>query len=155
MHKKIFLLVDDDSDDTEMFGEALASVDSTIVLHTAVNGQTALGKLEELTEKPDIIFLDINMPVMNGWECLKALKDNEAYRHIPVGMISTSNHKREMEIAAQLGALCFMTKPSDFEILKKALKLFATNLGSGLSDALAQKKIAEINLLNPAGKIKL
>lgn len=153
MHKKIFLLVDDDSDDTEMFCEALTSVDNTIFLHIVTNGREALKKLEELNEKPDIIFLDINMPLMNGWECLKALKENKTYRHIPVVMISTSNHQRELEIAAQLGAFCFIAKLSEFEILKQVLKLFTVNLGEGLSEALEKNKTCGVYLLNAASKI--
>jgi CheY-like chemotaxis protein len=136
MDKKIFLLVDDDLDDTEMFCEALASIDNSIVCHCAGNGQEALQTLNTLYEKPNIIFLDVNMPVMNGWQCLKHLKEDERYKQIPVIIVSTSSHKRESEIAADLGALCYLTKPNDFDELTIVLQVIVANLDDGLSSAL-------------------
>ena len=136
MEKKIFLLADDDSDDTEMFCEALASIDSTNVCHCATNGREALKKLNELTEMPHLIFLDINMPVMNGWQCLKTLKDDERFKQIPVLIISTSSHKRDIDIAADLGAKCYFTKPNDFNELTQVLKVIVANLGTSLMSAL-------------------
>ena len=136
MEKKIFLLADDDQDDTEMFSEALAMIDNNIVCHCASDGREALKKLNELSEKPQIIFLDVNMPVMNGWQCLKHLKADKRYEKIPVIIISTSSHQREQEIAAELGAFCYLTKPNDFNELTTILDVIVTNLGDGLLSAL-------------------
>src|SRR5688572_5969241 len=72
---KKFLLTDDDKDDRELFSEALASIDPGIICHGAEHGRDALRILNSLDgSKPDIIFIDINMPVMNGWELLHTLK---------------------------------------------------------------------------------
>lgn len=136
MEDKIFLLADDDSDDKEMFAEALTSIDKTIIFHTAVDGREALKMLDELNAKPQLIFLDVNMPVMNGWQCLKALKEDERYKQIPVIVISTSSHQRDIDIARDLGALCYFTKPNDFNDLKNVLQVIVENIHTNLAGAL-------------------
>jgi PleD family two-component response regulator len=132
--ENIFLLIDDDADDSELFREALQEADATMCLHCAENGEEAL-KLLEAIEKPVIIFLDINMPRMNGWECLKRLKNSTKYKDIPVIMYSTSSHQREIDIAIDLGALSFFTKPHSYRELKIMLngvieKMKANDLNS-------------------------
>jgi CheY-like chemotaxis protein len=136
MDKKVLLLADDDIDDTEMFCEAVANIDKNIVCHCAPDGRQALQMLNELSEKPNIIFLDVNMPVMNGWQCLKLLKEDSRHKQIPVIIVSTSSHQRERDIAGDLGALCYLTKPNDFNELTKVLQMVVANLGDGLLNAL-------------------
>ena len=118
---KIFLLIDDDVDDSELFREALQELDPTIPIHFAENGEEAFKLLEHIS-KPNIIFLDINMPRMNGWECLKKLKSKTIYADIPVIMYSTSSHQREVDMAIHLGALSFFTKPHSYKDLKQMVK---------------------------------
>src|SRR5882757_6709540 len=92
-----FLLADDDADDKTLFCEALAEIDPGIVCHTAADGKEALAILSRRqSRKPDIIFLDINMPVMDGWQCLGKLKENSEHRNIPVIMYSTSSYQRDI-----------------------------------------------------------
>ena len=124
--KKSFFLVDDDTDDAGLFCEALKEVDPSAVCHLASHGEEALEILERVGA-PDIIFLDINMPRMNGWECLAELKTSDAYKDIPVIMYSTSSYQREIDIAKEAGALCFFTKPDSYKDLKKMLR-FVTGL---------------------------
>lgn len=136
MKARSFLLADDDKDDVEMFCEILMGIDNTILCHCVENGKEALRILDELAEKPDLIFLDINMPVMNGWQCLKQLKEDKRYQQIPVVVYSTSSHRREIDIAMELGALCFLTKPSDFKELQEIFRVIINNLGANLLSAL-------------------
>ena len=136
MNQKVFLLADDDRNDREMFSEALASIDKSIICYCAEDGTEALKIIDELAQQPNLIFLDVNMPNMNGWQCLRRLKEDERYKTIPVIMISTSSHQREMDIAADLGVLCYITKPNDFKQLAKVLQVIVTNLGSNLEYAL-------------------
>lgn len=136
MDKKIILLADDDMDDTEMFCEALEEINKNIVCHCADNGSEALRILDELQEKPELIFLDLNMPVMNGWDCLKFLKKDKRYEDIPVIMISTSSHRKDMDIASDLGAVCYFVKPNNFNELKHVLHTITSNLGAGLREAV-------------------
>jgi CheY-like chemotaxis protein len=140
MDKKVFLLADDDMDDTEMFCEALGHIDKSIVCHCAADGREALQILGGLSEMPDIIFLDVNMPVMNGWQCLKLLKDDSRYKQIPVITVSTSSHQRERDIAADLGAICYLTKPNNFNDLTQVLQMIVADLGEGLSNALQNRQ---------------
>lgn len=121
---KIILLIDDDQDDIEIFEEALSEINPDIIFHNAENGQDAFNKLlGKEVGHPDIIFLDVNMPGMNGWHFLTKLKLDPAYNQIPVIMYSTSSAKKDIEIALELGAVGFLTKPADYSGLKNALRL--------------------------------
>lgn len=136
MTKTIFL-IDDDEDDRELFCEAMKEVASEIVCVTAANGRKALSQISNKEiETPDIIFLDINMPIMNGWQCLSMLKEQELYKSIPVIMYSTSSHPEHVEKALQSGALCFFTKPSNFKNLKLKLEIVAKHLHSNSLSSL-------------------
>ena len=119
------LLVDDDFDDREMFIEVVLEIDSSVKFLTATNGNDALQQLIKTDNLPDIIFLDLNMPRMNGFQCLQHLKNNERYAAIPVIMYTTSGNTEDKEKAKRLGALKFLTKPSCIKLLKEELeKLF-------------------------------
>lgn len=124
---KKFLLADDDVDDTEIFIEALSQIAPDIQCHTAENGLELFEWLSKHPDKPDVIFLDINMPLMNGWETLKKLKDTSDYRGIPIIMYSTSSAKRDVDRAYQLGVSLFLTKPEDYRELSEILRIVATN----------------------------
>lgn len=121
--KKRFLVIDDDTDDRELFCEALASIDPVIICEQAMDGKEALAKLRaiEAGDKPDIIFLDINMPVMDGWQFLTQLRREDGYREIPVIVYTTSSTSKDKRIASDLGALCFITKPHAYGRLKHIL----------------------------------
>lgn len=136
MNKKIILLADDDMDDTEMFAEAIADIDNNVICNIANNGSEAIKILEELDEKPKLIFLDLNMPIMNGWDCLKILKKDIRYQKIPVIMISTSSHKDDIDNAESLGAICYFVKPNSFADLKYILNSITENLENNLKNTI-------------------
>jgi CheY-like chemotaxis protein len=126
---KKFLLTDDDKDDRELFSEALASIDPGIICQGAEHGRDALRILNSMDgSKPDIIFIDINMPVMNGWELLHTLKKDSTCSDIPVIIYTTSSEERDKQIAKDLGALCFVTKPDNFRLVKTILKVVVKNI---------------------------
>lgn len=132
-----FLLADDDRDDAELFNEALSLISASIKFHHVENGQAALHFLTSPDcQKPDIIFLDLNMPAMSGWQCLAKLKNDSALKDIPVIMYSTSSNPREKEIAMELGAVGFVTKPADFKVLTKVLGIIANNVSGDLQRVL-------------------
>lgn len=124
------LLIDDDCDDREIFCEALEILSELDVCHAVSNGERAFELLSKI-DLPQLIFLDINMPVMNGWECLKRLKRDDTYREIPVIMYSTSSYHEDIEKARKLGALCFFSKPHDFKELKNSLHAVILHLQNG------------------------
>ncbi len=130
--------MDDDMDDSFVFGEVLSEVDPAIGFITAANGQEALEKLQAPgAVLPDVIFMDLNMPRMDGKQCLFELKQNPKLQHIPVMMYTTSSHSADIEQSMQLGAVCFITKPADFKELKNILSIIAAN-SNNLSKALQQ-----------------
>lgn len=116
------LLVDDDEDDQDIFKEAAELVIPDITCLFAKDGEKCLEQLETRSPLPDYIFLDVNMPRMDGKECLKRLKADARFQKIPVIIYSTSNHKSELGEYFRLGASNFLTKPSEFNLLVAYLK---------------------------------
>jgi len=113
----VVLNVDDDHEDREFFCEALREIDPSITSLIAGSGMEALSLLQNLDPLPDYIFLDINMPLMDGKQCLKALKSIPEFESIPVIMYSTSTNTREIRECYKLGAEDFLIKPHSFEKL--------------------------------------
>ena len=87
-----FLLADDDHDDAELFNEALSTVNPSIKFHHVEDGQEVFQfLLNSKIKKPDVIFLDLNMPAMSGWQCLAKLKNDPLLKDIPVIMLSSQD----------------------------------------------------------------
>jgi DNA-binding response OmpR family regulator len=117
------LIIDDDTEDRELFLEALKEVDGNIKGISAQDGREAMRLLEnELVILPDFIFLDINMPIMNGKECLINLKKNKKLKAIPIVMYSTTSDTNEIKDFYKLGAHDFLIKPANFRNLVEALE---------------------------------
>lgn len=127
----IALYIDDDAEDTEIFHEAIVSVDPEVVFYTASDGQEGFTVLEQITVIPDFIFLDVNMPRMNGKEFLEKIKKKVTFRSIPVIMYSTTSHEEEIVAFRTLGAYDFIRKPDSFEILKETLRTLIDNKPNG------------------------
>lgn len=108
------LYVDDDSDDRELLTEALMVVDPSIACNCFDDGRRALDTLKGADRLPDLILLDINMPGMNGRECLAEIKKDKRLRNVPVIMYSTSNDVDEISLFYQLGA-AYIHKPDTFK----------------------------------------
>ncbi|WP_433831278.1 response regulator [Flavobacterium anhuiense] len=89
MSYKNILLIDDDIDDTQFFLEALQKINKETLCRTAMNPSKALEDLVIAEQLPDIIFLDYNMPAVNGLEFLKRMLQIERLRHIEVIVLST------------------------------------------------------------------
>jgi CheY-like chemotaxis protein len=135
-----FLLVDDDQDDADLFEEALRKIDNNIQFYRAHEFRQIFLELKEDKIQPEIIFLDINMPDMNGWECLAALKNDPKLKDIPVVMYSTSSVLMDGTKAISRGALGYLEKPPTFEELKDFLLKLIPASTSSLGHDL--KKIA-------------
>ena len=132
---KTILLVEDDEEDQFFFVEALSEIENASLFAIAQNGQDALGKLRGVYPLPDIIFMDIQMPVMGGIECLEQMGNNPRYHHIPVVILSSS--AEDKEVAHTLGAKAFIKKPSDIRALKNKMEEIIK------MDFIADNKIAE------------
>jgi len=114
-------LIDDDCDDREIFQTVLSDIDRTIDLQTACDGVEALERLKE-ENTYDLIFLDINMPRMDGIETLKHLKKNPKLKQIPVIIYSTTNQENFINKTLSLGAILYLPKSNSFEELQESLK---------------------------------
>jgi CheY-like chemotaxis protein len=125
------LLVDDDEDDKEIFCLALQNIDPSIDCRTASDGLEALSILKDGSFVPDFIFLDLNMPVMNGKECLKEIRKQNHLHDTPVIIFSTSSAERDREETKALGASAFITKPPLVSTLAKKLSDIFNNHRNG------------------------
>jgi CheY-like chemotaxis protein len=122
--ERSILLVDDDDDDREIFVEAVRKIDPTIHCTCAANGEEALKILvDNLPLKPSLIFLDVNMPRLNGLQVLAEIKKNIALNDIKVIMYSTFFAAEDIKKIKKSGAEDFVQKPVKFENLVDALAL--------------------------------
>jgi CheY-like chemotaxis protein len=121
--------VDDDEDDRELFKEALMRIPKFTRLRSFMDCESmvrALLKKSESIPFPNIVFLDINMPVKSGISCLKELREDKRYERTPVVMFTTSARPSDVQEARKSGANLFLIKPPDFnELISMLNKLFA------------------------------
>jgi len=110
------LIIDDEKDLVSTVEYRLKFSDYQVV--TAANGQEGLEKA--VAERPDLILLDTNMPVMNGHETLKKLRANAELKHIPVIMLTAISSPQDIAAASAHGITDYVTKPFDFtELMEK------------------------------------
>jgi len=139
----VVILADDDSDDRSLFSEAITEADPSVIYWGAENGQAALNYLtDQKNLRPAIIFLDINMPVLNGWETLAEIKANKKLLDIPVVMYSTTSQSHHVQKALNMGALFFLTKPDSYSRIREILTIVIANLNLNLLDAV--KKFPDV-----------
>jgi CheY-like chemotaxis protein len=121
------MLIDDDEDDREIFISIVQTALPGISLFIATNGQEGLEALQNATIQPDLIFLDLNMPLMNGQQFMEAVKSDGRLQQIPVVILSTSSDKATIHDMKALGAIHFITKPDKYSAWEKMLKDFFIN----------------------------
>ena len=132
-----YLLVDDDVDDVLLFEEVLKEVNKSISLFTSTNGIEALDFLGKNHDNlPKLIFLDLNMPRMDGKECLRAIKQDPKFSEVPVIMYTTSSQSRDIEETMMLGAVCFITKPSSVKDLRNIIATISSTPANDLTKTL-------------------
>ena len=118
----IVFYADDDPEDCELFEEALRYLDTDLLPVIARDGKQALELLDIMPELPDYIFLDINMPLVDGKKCLMEIKKNIRLKDIPVIMYSTTSDTNEIQQFYKLGAHDFLIKPNNFNVLCDSLE---------------------------------
>ena len=116
------LYVDDDSEDLAIFQEALNDINENIRFIPLKSAHDALALLNRQISLPNLIFVDINMPVMDGKEFLKNLKTDKRFQNIPVIMYTTSRQQKEKDECKGLGAHDFITKTSTYPELIQRLR---------------------------------
>ncbi len=117
------ILADDDPDDRMLFNDALKELPVQHVLKTVNDGEQLMSVLTSNTGKlPDVIFLDLNMPRKNGFECLSEIKVNEQLKTLPVIIYSTSLDYNVVDMLYDRGADRYIRKPGDFSMLKQIIQ---------------------------------
>ena len=127
MRFRNLMIVDDDEDDREFFIEVIQNIDDKMVCITAENGQEAIDKLTNGRHRPDVIFLDLNMPLMNGRQFLMEIKKHAQLAHIPVVILTTSSDLHTKVETKRLGALDFITKPDRITAWETTLREFLSS----------------------------
>lgn len=117
------LLADDDDDDRALFSDALQEIYSRVKLTTAKNGADLMQLLDTWKGSlPDVIFLDLNMPLKNGFECLDEIKSEQRLKELPIVILSTSAQKETVEMLHKKQANVYIKKPGSFPELKNAIE---------------------------------
>jgi CheY-like chemotaxis protein len=137
------LLADDDKDDCFLFREALSELPVSTNLVTVHDGEQLMTYLTEHENNlPNVLFLDLNMPRKNGFECLTEIKHTDSLKDLPVIMFSTS-YPRDMgyeqdiiKVLYNIGAQDYIRKPEDFNKLKQVIHSMLIKI----SDSMSQTK---------------
>lgn len=129
MNTKTILLVEDNADDEALTLRALRKYNLANKIDIVRDGAEALDYLfckgsyshRELLEKPQLILLDINLPKLDGIDVLKAIRENQHTRHVPVVMLTTSDQENDMVRSYDNGANSYIKKPVDFNEFMEAV----------------------------------
>ncbi len=117
------MLADDDADDRMLFEEALREIDRQTEITTATDGEDLMNILSDQPQTNlAIIFLDLNMPKKNGFECLKEIRQKDKFKHIPVVVYSTSCQEESIDKMYEFGASYYICKPNNFNKLKNSIE---------------------------------
>jgi CheY-like chemotaxis protein len=132
------LCTDDDEDDREFFAQAIADLHLNSPVVFCKNGPELLARLgDKNTDIPDIIFLDLNMPILSGLETLQKIREEDRFKNIPIiAIYSTSTTIDEVRNTFGLGANVYIVKPISFGDLKKIIvKVIETDWKKNFQDA--------------------
>ena len=121
------LLIDDDLDDQEVFVMTLEKISKNIVCTTADSGVAALKMLQDGQFIPEYIFMDMNMPKMNGIDCLQAVKEFPHLKDCKIYMYSTTGENSVVQKIKDLGAVDFIVKPTSPAVLQEILSKILEN----------------------------
>jgi len=125
--KNIFL-AEDDADDRMLFEDALKEITIPTQLTVAKNGLELMSNLETVTAPPPphVVFLDLNMPLKDGFECLQEIRNTSRFKGIPVVIFSTTASDDAVNKTYEDGANYYICKPRSFQLLVKAIETVLT-----------------------------
>jgi CheY-like chemotaxis protein len=148
---KPILLVEDDLVDAMTFKRALGDLEIKNQIVHSLNGEEALEYLKDAEKaQPCFIFLDLNMPRMNGIELLKIIKADDKLKKIPVVVLTTSDNERDIIESFELSVAGYMVKPADYKAFVEAIR--TVNLYWGMSKLPSQGADHErYEIQNPIG----
>ncbi len=125
------LYIEDDDDDIQLFQEALSNIDPSIKLIPAYNFSDALTKLNGDARRPDAIFVDYHLPGVDGYQCVRDLKNDEALRYTPIILISSTITSRQVDDFNKLGVYYFLSKTALLSDMEPALSVIIASLCKG------------------------
>jgi CheY-like chemotaxis protein len=136
------MFADDDADDLYLFREAVNEVDPQKIISLVDSGQRLLDKLQVVL--PDILFLDINMPGINGLQCLEMIRSHAHLDVVPIVIYSTTAEAGHVEKAYQSGANLFIRKPNTFEKMKAQIaRILSLNINDFFPQPQKEKFLME------------
>jgi CheY-like chemotaxis protein len=111
------ILVDDDEDDRYIFQEGFVQAGCKNQFIQFEGGNKFLDHLKSIPREqyPSLVLLDLNMPILDGRDVLRAIKDSSSWNHIPVVVFTTSKLDNDRKTCYELGANCFISKPSGYQ----------------------------------------
>ena len=121
-HGHRILLVDDNDKIRSLIDDALQMEPESFEVFHAANGEEAISTVEEHNGNFDVVVLDLQMPITNGWETLRVLHDDDGYPEIPVIMLTVQSELENAAKAWSLGARFFVSKPVSIPVLVSAIK---------------------------------
>jgi CheY-like chemotaxis protein len=117
------LYAEDDLDDCYFLKQAISALSLDIHLTLANDGEVLMAYLSGCAEDlPDVLFLDLNMPRKNGYECLSEIKNIKYYEDLPIVVLSTSNSRTTIDKIFEIGGHIFMSKPDDIGQLRQLIR---------------------------------
>jgi len=117
----VVLIIDDDVDDQDLFVEAVQDVIPAVKCVSVSDGEAALAYLLDANPLPDFIFLDLNMPRLDGRQCLEQIRRHKQLDSIIITVYTTSSRQEDIQCMKDLGATFYLTKPSKFDQLRDAV----------------------------------
>jgi CheY-like chemotaxis protein len=128
----IIVIADNDPDDQSIIKEAFIDLNGNAIVHHVYNGLELLEWLDSCYTNqtiPDLILMDLNMPLLNGFGALSKIKTNSSFSQIPVYVLSTSRFEYDKLKVKELGAEDFFTKPFKYDELKSIIREIYSRLG--------------------------
>ncbi len=122
MNRHTIFVAEDDEDDQFLLQTAFESTGVVCDLVFFTNGEELINQLAIVDHRPTLVLLDLNMPIMDGFQTLSHLRDQEAYRTMPVLVLTTSSQREDVTRAYSLGANSFITKPHQYADLTRTVQ---------------------------------
>ncbi|MFT6478604.1 MAG: CheY-like chemotaxis protein [Spirosomataceae bacterium] len=128
----IILVADDDEDDIQFFQEALEELEQKTVLVTVNNGVALMKYLTDSCNVPHALFLDMNMPLKNGSDCLKELRAMNHCQELLIIIYSTAVNQEHIPSLIAQGSSHYIRKPNEFQKIKTAIQTVLSILSGTL-----------------------
>jgi len=130
MFKEKILIAEDDEEDVDLFKDVLTDLACNFTIEVAANGMELMKMLETSAVLPELIFLDLNMPLKNGMLCLEEIKANQRWKDIKIIILSTSSHQDQKKAAYDKGADFYIVKLSNYSDFKNSIAACLIKAGS-------------------------